>query len=97
MKRTEDMQQLSHSDVGRSGMFFALFVKVLVVSVFAGIIGGIIAMAFSGTAVNLQLTTIILKVGPSAIPKGVILAIILGILGNILPMLKLCFFTRSYA
>jgi ABC-type antimicrobial peptide transport system permease subunit len=91
MKRTEDMQMLSDNGVGRSGVFFVWILKVLIVSVFAGIIGGIIAMAFSGTAVNLQLTTIILKVGPSAIPQGVILAIILGFLGNILPIMKLCF------
>jgi len=90
MKRTAEMQTLSNSGVGRSGIFIVLIFEVLVVSVLAGIIGGVIAISFSGTAVNLQLATIILKIGPSALVKGVIVAIILGLLGNILPILKLC-------
>jgi len=94
MKRTEEMQILSDSGVSRSGMFFVLIFQVLVVSVLAGIIGGFVAMSFSGTAVNLQLATIILKIGPSALVKGLIVAIILGFLGNILPIMKLCFSHR---
>ncbi len=91
MKRTVEMQTLSNRGVSRSGMFFVLILEVLLVSVLAGIIGGLIAMSFTGTAVNLQLATIILKIGPPALIKGLIAAIILGLLGNILPILKLCF------
>ena len=90
-KRTVEMQTLSDSGVSIYGMFFVLIFEVLVVSVLAGIIGGFIAMSFSGMAVNLQLATIILKIGHFALVKGLIVAIILGFLGNILPILKLCF------
>jgi putative ABC transport system permease protein len=88
MKRTHEIRLLSNSGVRHLGIISCLLFEVLVISVSAGIIGGIIAMALSGTTVNLQLSTVILKIGHAAIPKGVILAIILGLLGNILPAIR---------
>ena len=91
MKRTDEIRILSNSGISKLGIFFSSLFEVFVVSVVAGIIGGVIAVACSGMTVNLQLSTIILKIQPSAIPKGVILAIILGFLGTILPIIKLSF------
>jgi putative ABC transport system permease protein len=88
MKRTHEIRLLSNSGVSHLEIISCLLFEVLVISVSAGIIGGIIAMALSGTTVNLQLSTVILKIGHAAIPKGVILAIILGLLGNILPAIR---------
>ncbi len=91
MKRTEEIRILSNSGVPKLGIFFGMLFEIFIVSIVAGIIGGVIAMAFSGMTVNLQLATIILKIKFSAILKGVVLAIILGYLGAILPVLKLSF------
>ncbi|MCD6185826.1 MAG: ABC transporter permease [Deltaproteobacteria bacterium] len=91
MKRTEDIHILSNSGVSKLRIFFGMLFEIFIVSVVAGIIGGVIAMAFSGMTVNLQLATIILKIKSSAVLKGVILAIILGYLGAILPIIKLSF------
>jgi len=90
-KRTPEAGAMVNRGIGRIGLFLILIFEVLVVSVLAGIIGGMIAMAFSGTAVNLQLATILLKIGHPAIIKGLMVSIILGLLGSILPILKLCF------
>jgi len=92
LKRTGEMRILSNCGVSKIGIFCGMLLEVLILSIVAGIIGGIIAMAFSGMAVNLQLATIILKIGPSVIFSGVILSIILGCLGRILPMIKVAFF-----
>jgi len=91
MKRTEEIRILSNSGVTKLRIFFGMLFEIFIVSVVAGIIGGVIAMAFSGMTVNLQLATIILKIKSSAILKGVVLAIILGYLGAILPIIKLSF------
>jgi ABC-type antimicrobial peptide transport system permease subunit len=88
MKRVAEIRLLTNSGVSKFGIVSSLLFEVLVISVLAGIIGGIIAMALSGTTVNLQLSTVILKIGHAAIPKGVILAIMLGFLGNILPAIR---------
>jgi len=91
MKRTEEIRILSNSGVTKLRIFFGMLFEIFIVSIVAGIIGGVIAMAFSGMTVNLQLATIILKIKSSAVLKGVILAIILGYLGAILPIIKLSF------
>ena len=91
MKRTGEMRIFSNCGVSKLKLFSGMLFEVMIVSVVAGIIGGILAVACSGMAVNLQLATIILKIEPSVIPKGVILAIVLGCLGSILPMIKLGF------
>ena len=88
MKRTHEIRLLSNSGVSYLGIVSSMLFEVLVISVLAGIFGGIIAMALSGMTVNLQLSTVILKIGPAAILKGVILAIILGVLGNILSAIR---------
>lgn len=91
MKRTDEIRILSNSGVPKLGIFSGMLFEIFIVSIVAGIIGGAIAVACSGMTVNLQLSTIILKIEHSAIPKGVILAIILGFLGTILPIIKLSF------
>jgi len=91
MKRTGEIRILSDSGVPKLGIFSGMLFEIFIVSIVAGIIGGIIAMACSGMTVNLQLATIILKIKPSAILKGVVLAIILGCFGAILPIIKLSF------
>jgi ABC-type antimicrobial peptide transport system permease subunit len=91
MKRTNDMRILSSSGFSGLSIFFSMLFEIVIVSIVAGIIGGFIAVTCSGMTVNLQLATVILKIEPSAILKGVILAIILGFLGTILPILKLSF------
>jgi ABC-type antimicrobial peptide transport system permease subunit len=91
MKRTNEMRILSNSGVSKLGIFSGMLFEIFIVSIVAGIIGGAIAVACSGMTVNLQLATIILKIKPSAIPKGVVLAIILGFLGYILPIIRLSF------
>jgi len=48
----------------------------------------LIAMGFSGRPINLQLSTIILHVGPAALGKGVITAVILGLLGGMPSIIK---------
>lgn len=91
MKRTNEIRILSICGVSKLRIFFSMFFEIFIISAVAGIIGGVIAMACSGMTVNLQLSTIILKIKPSAIPKGMMLAIILGFLGSILPIIKLSF------
>ncbi len=94
-KRSPEIERLLKGGTGRAGLFFALMVEVLAVSVVAGIIGGFIAISLSGTAINLQLATILLNIGPPALVKGVMVAVILGFLGTIFPILKLCFYIRQ--
>ena len=91
MKRTEEIRILSNSGVSKFGIFLGMLLEVLIISIVAGITGGVIAMAFSGMTVNLQLATIILKIKSAALLKGVVFAIIVGCLGAILPLLKLSF------
>ncbi|MEA1946115.1 MAG: FtsX-like permease family protein [Thermodesulfobacteriota bacterium] len=91
MKRTDEIRILSNSGVPKLGIFSGMLFEIFIVSIVAGIIGGVIAVACSGMTVNLQLATIILKIKPSAILKGVVLAIILGCFGAILPIIKLSF------
>jgi ABC-type antimicrobial peptide transport system permease subunit len=91
MKRTDEIRILSNSGVPKLGIFSGMLFEIVIVSIVAGIIGGVIAVACSGMTVNLQLSTIILKIEHSAIPKGVILAIILGCFGAILPIIKSSF------
>ena len=87
-KRTDEIRILSDNGVSRLRISMIILFEVSIISVLAGIIGGIIAMAISGTTVNLQLSTVILKIGHFAIFKGVILAIVLGFLGTILPAIR---------
>jgi ABC-type antimicrobial peptide transport system permease subunit len=77
--------------MSKAWLFISLICEVLIVSIAAGIIGGVLAMACSGMTVNLQLATVLLQIPPSAILTGVRLAITLGILGSILPIIKLSF------
>jgi ABC-type antimicrobial peptide transport system permease subunit len=97
MKRTREIRIFSNCGVSKLGLFFGRLFEVLIISIAAGIIGGIIAVACTGMPVNLQLATIILKIEPSIIPKGIILAIILGLLGNILPTIWLMFSKKAAA
>lgn len=91
MKRTKEIRVLSNNGVSKLGIFFSLLFEIFIVSIVAGIIGGVISVACSGMTVNLQLATIILNIERSAILKGMILAIIFGFCGAILPILKLSF------
>jgi ABC-type antimicrobial peptide transport system permease subunit len=95
LKRTDEIRILSNSGVPKLGIFSGMLFEIFIVSIVAGIIGGVIAVACSGMTVNLQLSTIILKIEHSAILKGVILAIILGFFGAILPIIKLSFSHRQ--
>jgi ABC-type antimicrobial peptide transport system permease subunit len=95
LKRTDEIRILSNSGVPKLGIFSGMLFEIFIVSIVAGIIGGVIAVACSGMTVNLQLSTIILKIEHSAILKGVILAIILGCFGAILPIIKLSFSHRQ--
>ncbi|NNK85406.1 MAG: ABC transporter permease [Desulfobacterales bacterium] len=92
LKRTNEMRIMSNCGISRTGIFFNMLLEVLILSIAAGIIGGIIAVACSGMVVNLQLATILLKIESSAIFRGVILAVILGCLGRMLPMIRVAFF-----
>ena len=92
LKRTGEMRIMSNCGISRAGIFFGMLLEVLILSIAAGIIGGIIAVACSGMVVNLQLATILLKIEPSAIFRGVLVAVILGCLGRMLPMIQVAFF-----
>jgi ABC-type antimicrobial peptide transport system permease subunit len=92
LKRTAEMRIMSNCGISRAGIFFSLLLEVLIISILAGIIGGVIAVACSGMVVNLQLATILLKIESSAIFRGVIMAVILGCLGRFLPMIQVAFF-----
>ena len=91
IKRANEIRILTTCGVSTSGIFFSMLFEVFIVSIVAGIIGGGVAVACSGMTVNLQLSTVILKIAPSAIFKGVLIAVVLGCLGAILPMLKVSF------
>jgi hypothetical protein len=90
MKRASDMRVFFHAGVSRLTVFSGLVLEVFAVSVLAGIIGGMVAVAFTGTTVNLQLSTILLQVENDAIVRGAIVGVVLGLLANILPMINLC-------
>lgn len=91
MERTTDIRKLSNSGVSKGWLFLSLLSEFIIISIVAGVIGGLLAMACSGMTVNLQLATVLLKIQPSAIITGVRLAVILGVLGSILQISKLSF------
>jgi ABC-type antimicrobial peptide transport system permease subunit len=90
-KRTNDLRILNNSGISKVWLFAGLVCEVLIISMVAGILGGVLAVACSGMTVNLQLATVLLKIPPSAIFTGLKLAIILGFLGTIIPIFKLGF------
>jgi ABC-type antimicrobial peptide transport system permease subunit len=89
MKRRGEVRVLSSSGFSGREIVAGVLLEAFIVSVIAGIIGGVIAIKFSGTAINLQMSTVILKVGRSAVPRSLILAIVLGLGAVILPARKL--------
>ncbi|MCP3888327.1 MAG: hypothetical protein GY702_05570 [Desulfobulbaceae bacterium] len=91
MKRTNEIRILSNCGVSKLGILSSMLFEIFIVSIVAGILGGVVAVACSGMTVNLQLATILLKIEWSAILKGMILAIIFGFCGTILPILYLTF------
>lgn len=83
-KRENGMQEMMRSGTGRGGLLSSVILEIVVLALFAGLIGGLIAMAFGGRPINLQLSTVILDVGGgAALRKGVITAVILGLLGGV--------------
>ncbi|MFC2173754.1 ABC transporter permease [Acidobacteriota bacterium] len=81
LKRQEKVKEAIKN--GKGSYLGGVLVGVLVFSAVAGIIGGLIAMSFHGRPVNLQLSTILLRVEPSVLPRAIIMAILFGIVGNL--------------
>jgi ABC-type antimicrobial peptide transport system permease subunit len=90
-KRVKDIRIFSDGGISKALLLTGFLIEVFVVSMVAGILGGGIAMACSGMTVNLQLATVVLRIPPGAILVGLTLAIILGILGTILPIIRVTF------
>ena len=87
-KRIRDIRILRRCGFKNRGIAMALTFEMLLLSVIGGCLGGTIAMALSGTTVTLQMATVSLKIGPLAIIEGMILAIIIGSLASVLPIMK---------
>jgi ABC-type antimicrobial peptide transport system permease subunit len=96
-KRTPEIRILTLCGVSKGKICIGMIVEVLVISIFAGIIGGVLALACNGMTVNLQLATVLLKIEPTAIGKGMIMTMILGCLGAILPIIKVAFSRQGLA
>jgi putative ABC transport system permease protein len=89
MKRSGEFRALSAGGVSRQEILSGLLLETAIVSVAAGVIAGLIVMRTSGSAINLQMSTVILNVPRSAFPRAIIAAIGLGLAGVMLPALKL--------
>jgi putative ABC transport system permease protein len=89
MRRSSEIRVFAYHGIGRPGLFSGILLEALVVSAAAGVIGSLLAMTFSGMAINLQWSTVVLKIGYSVLPGGLVLAVVLGVLACVFPALKL--------
>jgi ABC-type antimicrobial peptide transport system permease subunit len=87
--RSAEMRVLSASGFSRGEILSGVVLEAFVLSLGAGIIGAVIALKLSGTTINLQMSTVILEVGGPAFPRAVVLGVVLGVAGAIVPALKL--------
>ena len=89
LRRAGEFRALSACGTSRGEILSGMLMQTVIVSLLAGVIGGIIIMRLGGSTVNLQMSTVILSVARSAFPRAVLLAIALGLVGVMLPAVKL--------
>jgi hypothetical protein len=88
-KRASEVRVLYSSGVSGRGIVSGVLLETFLTSAVAGMIAGIIAMKFSGTTINLQMSTVVLHIGRSALPRAVMLAVLLGLLAVVVPAIRL--------
>jgi putative ABC transport system permease protein len=89
VRRSGEFRTLSAVGISRQEILSGLLLETAIVSVAAGVAAGLIVMRTSGSAVNLQMSTVILNVPRSVFPRAILIAIGLGLAGVMLPALKL--------
>jgi len=87
-KRTDERKILIHNGFSKGILFWGMLLETMIISTVAGLMVGFIVFSFNGTFIHLHLSTIVLKIGPSVFLRGFVIAILLGLLGNILPIIR---------